>query len=128
MLLLDTCALVWLVQDLSSLGEEAKTAISEDPENLHVSAISSLEITLLSEKKSIVLPTEPFKWYSDALRLHGIREVAVSGEIASLSGSLPPIHKDPCDRIIIATALTKRMRILTPDKMFRKYNGAKVVW
>ena len=70
MLLLDTCALIWLVEDLTALGKTARNAIAENPEDLHISAISALEITLLSAKKRIILPSEPFKWYSDLSLIH----------------------------------------------------------
>ncbi|HBC87853.1 MAG TPA: PIN domain nuclease [Lentisphaeria bacterium] len=128
MLLMDTCALIWLVEDLNSLGSSAKSSIAGSPDSLHISAISALEISLLAAKKRIILPMEPFKWYSEAIKLHGITELPVTGEIAALSGKLPMIHKDPCDRIIIATAMLHKMKILTADDAFRKYEGVKVVW
>ena len=53
MLLLDTCALIWLAEDLTALGKAARNAIAENPEELHISAISALEITLLATKKRI---------------------------------------------------------------------------
>ena len=128
MLLLDTCALIWLAEDLTALGKAARNAIAENPEDLHISAISALEITLLAAKRRIILPSEPFKWYSDAIRLHGIRELPVTGEIASLSGKLPLIHKDPCDRIIIATAVLNRIKVLTADEVFGEYKDVTVIW
>ncbi len=127
-LILDTCALIWLVDDIGSIGEDAKRAIGQNPDDLHVSAISALEIALLAAKGRITLPEESSKWYSDALRLHGISEIPITGEIASLSGKLPPVHKDPCDRIIIATAVIKRMSVVTADKVFMKYKGMDVIW
>jgi PIN domain nuclease of toxin-antitoxin system len=128
MFLLDTCTLIWLVEDLSALGKNAKSTISENPDELYISAISALEITLLAAKKRIILPLAPFKWYSDAIRLHGIKELPVTGEIASCSGILPQIHKDPCDRIIIATAMLNRMKVLTADAVFREYGRVTVIW
>lgn len=128
MILLDTCVLIWLVEDLTFLGKNARNAIAENPADLHISAISALEITLLSAKKRIILPSEPFKWYSDAIRLHGIKELAVNGEIAAESGKLPFIHRDPCDRIIIATAVLNRMKVLTADEVFGKYKNVTVIW
>lgn len=128
MLILDTCALIWLVDDLSKLTRKAERSIVDNGDELFVSAISALEISLLVSKGRIELPMEPFKWYGEALRLHGLREVAVDGEIASLSGNLPAIHKDPCDRIIIATAMIKKQTIITVDRVFKEYPGVKVVW
>ena len=127
MVLLDTCALIWLVEDLDCLSAEAKATISQNGEDLHISAISALEISLLAVKKRILLPEDPFKWYSDALRLHGVREVAVNGAVAYESGKLPLIHKDPCDRIIIATAIKHKATVVTKDSVFRNYK-IHVVW
>ena len=42
--------------------------------------------------------------------------------------TLPPIHKDPCDRIVIATAMLKKLGIVTSDKIFREYKNIKVIW
>ncbi len=128
MLLLDTCALIWLVEDLSALSGNAKKAILQNPDDIYVSAISALEISLLVEKKRLELPSEPFKWYSAAIRLHGLKEIAIDGEIAAMSGKLSPIHKDPCDRIVIATAMLKKLGIVTSDKIFREYKNIKVIW
>jgi hypothetical protein len=41
---------------------------------------------------------------------------------------LPPLHPDPCDRIIVATALEHDWTIITPDPLIRQYPGVTVVW
>jgi len=128
MLLLDTCSLIWLVEDLSALSGNAKKAIRQNSDDIYVSAISALEISLLVVKKRLELPSQPFKWYSDALRLHGLKEITVDGQIAAISGNLPPVHKDPCDRIVIATAIVKKLDIVTADKIFMEYRHIKVIW
>jgi len=62
------------------------------------------------------------------VRLHGIEEMLINSKIASMSALLPRIHNDPCDRIIIATALQYDMTILTKDKSIASYPQVKVVW
>jgi len=48
--------------------------------------------------------------------------------ISSISALLPGIHNDPCDRIIIATAILENMIIITKDEHFSKYPDIRVVW
>ncbi|MCI5209928.1 MAG: PIN domain-containing protein [Candidatus Electrothrix sp. ATG2] len=62
------------------------------------------------------------------LRSFVIEEIPVSSAVAMKSASLPFLHKDPCDRIIIATALEHRMPIITADQIIPQYSGIKVIW
>jgi len=50
-------------------------------------------------------------------------ELAISGAHAILTSSLPPIHKDPFDRILIAQAMIEGLTLLTADPIVAKYNG-----
>ena len=52
----------------------------------------------------------------------------MTSSVAASATALPPLHKDPFDRIIIATALEKRMPILTSDKTVPTYPGVRVLW
>ena len=62
------------------------------------------------------------------MEFHGITELPVTGEISLLSTGLPPIHNDPCDRIIIATGQVNQLKILTCDKLISQYTEADVIW
>jgi PIN domain nuclease of toxin-antitoxin system len=127
-LLLDTCTLLWLSSDADHLSPQAKEGLRPHAGDLFVSAISALECALLASKKKIRLPTaSPEGWFRDVLKYHGIDQVPVNFQIASHSGELPPHHKDPYDRLIVATALEYRMTIVTPDELIRKY-GVECLW
>ncbi len=128
MYLLDTCTLIWLVSDQDSLTERVKHIIGNNSANLYVSAISAFEIAIKSVKGKIELPLPPGEWFGEALRLHGLREIPVSSEIACKSALLPRLHNDPCDRIIISTALIEDMEVLTKDSRFLEYPDIKVIW
>jgi PIN domain nuclease of toxin-antitoxin system len=128
MLLLDTHALIWLATDLTQLTETAKSAIRFHASELYVSSISSLEISLLTECGKLKWGRHPHSRFQQALKHHGINEVPINSSIAWKSGQLPFIHRDPFDRIIIATAQEHNMTILTKDRIIPTYPKVKAVW
>lgn len=128
MLLLDTHALIWLATDLSELTETARSAIRYHASELHVSAITALEISLLTKCEKLEWGKRPLSRFERALKHHCVKVVPIDSEIAWKSGQLPPIHRDPFDRIIIATAQVHGMTILTKDRTIPTYPKAKAVW
>ncbi len=131
MLLLDTCALIWLVDGQEHLTNKAKKAIENNANNLYISAISAFEISLKYNKGLLGLPLPPLQWFRQALQWHNIVELPVDSLIAVQSTALPKIHHDPADRIIIATAIENQMTILTADKHISSYCtqvNLKVLW
>lgn len=128
MILLDTCALLWLVGDQARLSDAARGVLSENRGGLFISAISAFEIGIKHRKGKLELPRDPLPWFQAATGFHGLVEVSVDGRIAALSTQLPPLHADPCDRIIVATASLLGMTILTPDPLIREYPEAKTAW
>lgn len=128
MLLLDTCALLWLAADQDRLSDRAKTALGDSAGSLFVSAITAFEIAHKHRRGKLLLPIEPAEWYAEALETHGLTEIPITGEIASHAVDLPPIHRDPCDRFIIATAQLHNLAVLTADQTIPRYPDLKVVW
>jgi PIN domain nuclease of toxin-antitoxin system len=55
---------------------------------------------------------------------HSLTEVLLSSKIAIASAKLPKVHKDPCDRFIIATAQIENLAVVTADRIFHKYDIA----
>ncbi len=128
MLLLDTCALLWLAGDQGSLSRSAVAAIASAGAGLMVSAISAFEIAVKHRQGKLLLPLPPDQWYGQALASHGIGELPIDGRCALLAASLPPVHRDPCDRFLIAAATIHRLAIITPDKTIAQYPGLRVIW
>jgi PIN domain nuclease of toxin-antitoxin system len=128
MYILDTCVLLWMASEQDSLTEKVKQTLSENAGNLFISSISAFEIAIKSEKGKIELPLPPVEWVREALFLHGIEEIFVNSDIASKSVLLPKIHNDPCDRIVIATAMKHHMIIITRDKTIQQYPNIEIVW
>ena len=119
-MILDTCGLIWLAAGSKELSADALRAI-DAAEVVHVSAISAFEIGFKYALGDLDLPCDPEKWYHDVLAHHGLSEVPVDGKVAIASTKLPLIHRDPCDRFIIATAKLLHLRVVTGDERFRGY-------
>lgn len=128
MYLLDTCALIWIVSDQDSLSQRVKRMLRNNTGNLYISAISAFEIAIKTVKGKIELPLSPDEWFKEAVTHHSIEEVPVTSDIACKSALLPRLHNDPCDRIIIATAIQQNMVVITRDEIFLEYPDIRVLW
>lgn len=128
MLLLDTCALLWLTAEQQKLSHSAILAIQKNAGSIFVSGMSAFEIGIKCQKKKLTLPLPVTEWFSKAVALHGLTELPVTAKIAILSTLLPRLHEDPIDRLLVATAITHKLSLLTPDSHIRQYDSVQVIW
>jgi PIN domain nuclease of toxin-antitoxin system len=127
-LLLDTCALLWLVGDPAQLSEAAQTALASGQTTLCVSAISAFEIAVKHRKGKLVLPLPPRSWLHRAIADYDLVELPITSEIAAMAPEVAVSHADPCDRMIIATALLHRLPIVTSDRLIADCTDVNVLW
>lgn len=122
--LLDTNALIWLLEDVVELGQRATQEIDEALRSTHLltSAASFWEVAMLVAKRRIALDRTVARWRLDALR-SGIEEVPLDGELATEAVVLPNLHPDPADRFIVATALRMRATLVTSDARLLAWKG-----
>jgi len=119
MILLDTHIWVrWLIAE--DIGAEV-IALIENSEEVCVSAISCWEIVYLFKRGRIDLPVPAEQWIQTGLDEAQITCLPVDRPIAVLAATLPDHHRDPADRIIIATAITHGARLISFDQQFRMY-------
>ena len=121
-LLLDTHLLLWAAGQPERLSADARVLL-EAPENeLWFSAASVWEIAI---KRG--LGREDFRvdvrLLRRGLRENGYRELPVGSEHAVALDSVPPIHKDPFDRLLIAQACVEGITLLTTDTVVAQYPG-----
>lgn len=128
MILLDTCGLLALQNSLQALSESARARLEAPGSEVFVSAISVFEIGQKQNTGKLALKQSLGVWFPAMLNHHQLVELPVTSMICALATSLPPIHKDPFDRIIIATAMEKHLAILTSDKTIPTYPGIRVLW
>lgn len=119
--LLDTCALIWLVADSTRLSSKQKLALSGATTRF-VSAISCAELACLVERGRIEIDRHWKSWFDYYTELNGIQICDINYNIVTEAYSLPaPFHRDPCDRIITATARTLNLSLITDDRKLIDY-------
>jgi PIN domain nuclease of toxin-antitoxin system len=126
--LLDTCALLWLVGDPARLSTSARTVVADAGTELCVSAISAFEIAVKHKKGKLALPLPARDWLREAFKIYAFRELPVTSEIAALAPDIAVSHADPCDRIIIATALVSKIPVMTSDHLIADCADIDVLW
>lgn len=125
--LLDTHALVWLLEGNERLGQKSRDLInaSAQAQSLYVSAITPWEIAMLVNKGRLSFGQEIGEWLRIALSMPGIQMVPLSIEISVASTQLlGDFHADPADRIIVATARHLGATLVTEDKLILTYSQA----
>ncbi|MHC5727571.1 MAG: type II toxin-antitoxin system VapC family toxin [Nostoc sp.] len=119
-LLLDTCALIWSLEDNPCLLPEAREQISDSSNKVFVSAISVWEIEIKRKKGQLKTPENLLQAIIDTQ----FSFLSITEHHAVKAASLPEHHKDPFDRILIAQAILEKMVIITSDSQFLKYGVA----
>ncbi|MBS2021361.1 MAG: type II toxin-antitoxin system VapC family toxin [Deltaproteobacteria bacterium] len=96
---------------------------------LYLSAISPWEVSVLVEKRRLELNMDVLAWIERALELPGLSVYPLTPAIAVASTRLPfPLHPDPADRIIAATALELGATLLTRDERLLECDGVRARW
>ena len=124
-MILDTCALLWLASGDKKLSRSALKAIHEAAA-VYVSAISGFEIAIKAAKGRLKLPKPPQEWFHKVVAHHGLAVLPLELNVCIAAAQLPPLHNDPCDRFIIATAKLHELTVVTTDEQFEKY-GVTVI-
>lgn len=119
-LLLDTHVFIWLHAEPSRLGEHVE--LLEDLENeLLVSAVVAWEIAIKHPLGRLTLPEPPQRYVPERTRAIGAVSVAIEQAHALAVASLPPIHRDPFDRLLVAQAVVLGAPIVTGDPVIARY-------
>jgi PIN domain nuclease of toxin-antitoxin system len=94
---------------------------------LHLSAASGWEIAMLDRLGCLELPDAPQRFIPEAIQALSVIPIPIGFSTAIAAASLPMIHRDPFDRIIIAEAGKEEMIVLTKDSTFPEY-GIQTLW
>jgi len=121
-LLVDTHLLLWAADQPNRLSPAARAVLGNPAHQLLFSAASLWEVAL---KRG--LGRTDFRTDARVLRRglldNGYRELPIVGEHAVTIDNLPPIHKDPFDRILVAQSITEGITLLTADPVVARYPG-----
>ena len=100
--LLDTHIFLWWVLNHPNLSRSIRATIADPTHDVYVSAASAWEMIIKSSIGKLTLPSSPEHWIKEQLRLNAFLPLPISIEHALAVASLPPLHKDPFDRLLIA--------------------------
>jgi len=123
-LLIDTHIWIWYATGDERLGVQEKQIFNEAlrHKKILISSVSILELAKLVQRRRVTLQMSVRELIAHSKSQDGIAFVAIDADIALASCELPePLHKDPADRLLIATALEYGARIMTHDKLMRSY-------
>jgi PIN domain nuclease of toxin-antitoxin system len=122
-IVLDTHIWVWWVNDSRELAAKYRDSLLQNAgDGLGVSAISCWEVAKLIEKGKLKLNLEVDEWIRIATNLPGVVLLPLTPEIAVESTKLPPpMHGDPADQMIVATARILQVPLLTADSRLLAY-------
>jgi PIN domain nuclease of toxin-antitoxin system len=132
LILLDTHVLVrWVTGQNKLLSTPARRAIEQELADgeILVSAISAWEIALLVSHGRLDLSIDVADWLAIVAEFDALRFVPVDNEIALKSTQLPgELHRDPADRMILATSRLFAAPLVTADKQLLAYPYARTIW
>jgi len=130
-LILDTCALVFDSLDPIRLSKKAAEAIAQahDAGTLACCDISLWEIAMLVSKRRLNPGTDSQKFIQLILAARNIKVLPITAEIAA-KGALPEFcpHGDPADRIIAASTILHKSKLVTSDQKLTTVIGLQIVW
>lgn len=126
--MVDTHAWIWWLSAPARLSAKARRTLDQATE-IGVAAISCWELAMLVAKNRLELDRDVLLWIQQALAQPRLVLFALSPEIAVASTRLEgAFHGDPTDRLIAATCLHYRARLVTRDERLRRYRPLSTVW
>ncbi|MCO6450856.1 MAG: type II toxin-antitoxin system VapC family toxin [Caldilineales bacterium] len=120
--LLDTHVFLWWIEDNPKLPESIREIMIVPDNDLYLSAVSGWEIAIKVGIGKLELPTDPLSFVSEHLPKNAIRSLAVEMSHALHVSHLPPLHRDPFDRMLIVQSQLLKMPILTVDPLIAQYD------
>ena len=125
-LLLDTHVALWALLDDARLPERGRELIADADNTITVSAASVWEIAIqhgLARGDMPVSGAQALQWFRRA----GYALLDIKPEHAAAVETLPPLHADPFDRLLVAQALAEPLRLITNDRAVAAYSDSVIL-
>jgi PIN domain nuclease of toxin-antitoxin system len=116
-LLLDTHIALWAITGDATLDEEFLDRLRHDPD-IFLSPVSLSEITIKQATGKLTGPAD----LAEQVRDMGFRELPVTYAHAIAAGRLPPHHRDPFDRMLVAQAAVEGLTLVSRDESIARYD------
>ena len=119
--MLDTCTFLWIGGDAPELSDKARE-LFQNPENeVYLSCVSAWEIAVKNALGRLPLPERPDTYVPKLRQLHAIEPLPLDEEATLHLTTLPSLHKDPFDRMLVCQAIVSGLVLLTPDELVTQY-------
>ncbi len=125
--LLDSHAFLWWIGDDPRLSPGAREIIAEGGNEIFFSAASAWELAIKSSLGRLRMPADFERFVTDQVNLNGFSMLPVQLSHALRVHGLPPHHKDPFDRMLVAQAQVEEMPLVSRDRRLAGY-GVRLVW
>lgn len=120
--LLDTQLLLWAAGFPEKLSKNARTLINNSENELFFSAASLWEVVIKSSLRKSDFQVDP-RLLRRGLVDNGYYELPITSDHVIAVNDLPPVHKDPFDRILIAQSIMEGIMLVTTDTLMARYSG-----
>ena len=124
--LLDTHVLLWWFLDETVISPGARAAIADEANDTFVSAATAWEIAIKFKTGRLPSAAPLMANLEEAILEGGFAGMPVTLRHGELAGSLPPHHKDPFDRVLIAQAQVERLTLISNERLFDRYGVARL--
>ena len=125
--LLDTHALVWALGEPDRLSPRARAAIADQATVVFVSLTSAWELAILQSLDRVRLKVPLATLFTEGLAALRFQLLPIRLPYVVGVSELPQHHRDPFDRLLVATARAERLTIVSADREFKRY-GVPVLW
>ena len=124
-LLLDTHIFLWLIENNKRLSDKHRQAIQNSNNQKYLSVVSVWECVIKYQAGKIEFPSSPEVYLPAPRKEHLIKTLTVDENSIAQLINLPPLHKDPFDRLIMAQALQHDLVVMTEDRAILSYSKIK---
>jgi PIN domain nuclease of toxin-antitoxin system len=125
--LLDTHTFLWWVQNDSRLSGHVREIIGDSSTILYLSAASGWEIAIKAQLGKLQLSSSLDQFITEQLTMNGIDTLPISLRHGLHVATLPPHHRDPFDRMLVAQSQLEGLPIITADAQIVRYD-VQVIW
>jgi len=119
--LLDTHIFLWFINGSTQLSTDVRDAIRDPDNEVYLSAVSIWEAIVKYQLGKLPLPEHPEMYLPKQRDLHQIASLALDESSVLQLAKLPPLHRDPFDRMLICQALQNNLTIATVDTAVSAY-------